>query len=99
VYEFARCFRNEGMDPSHLPDFTMLEYYSSYWNYEDNMDFTEKMLKHLLGEVNGSLEVTYAARPFRSTELAAHIVPGSSRERLRYRYQYRFDQRASSRGD
>jgi lysyl-tRNA synthetase, class II len=59
VYEFARCFRNEGMDPSHLPDFTMLEYYSSYWNYEDNMDFTEKMLKHLLSEVIGSLEVTY----------------------------------------
>lgn len=58
VYEFARCFRNEGMDPSHLPDFTMLEYYCAYWNYEDNMDFTEKMIKHLLMEIEGKQEIT-----------------------------------------
>ncbi len=44
VYEFARCFRNEGMDPSHLQDFTMLEYYCAYWNYQDNMAFTEQMI-------------------------------------------------------
>jgi lysyl-tRNA synthetase class 2 len=59
VYEFARCFRNEGMDPSHLQDFTMLEFYASYWNYEDNMDFTEKLIKHLLVTVLGKMEVTY----------------------------------------
>lgn len=46
VYEFARCFRNEGMDPSHLQDFTMLEYYVAYWSYEENMDFTEALVKH-----------------------------------------------------
>src|SRR5262245_57718404 len=39
VFEFARCFRNEGMDPSHLQDFTMLEYYCAYWNWDDNMRF------------------------------------------------------------
>jgi lysyl-tRNA synthetase class 2 len=57
VYEFARSFRNEGVDASHLPDFTLLEYYCAYWNYEDNMAFTEKLFKHLLmnEEVNGSL--------------------------------------------
>lgn len=59
VYEFARSFRNEGVDASHLPDFTLLEYYVAYWNYEDNMDFTEKLLKHLLQEVTGGLEITY----------------------------------------
>jgi lysyl-tRNA synthetase class 2 len=59
VYEFARCFRNEGVDPSHLPDFTLLEYYCAYWNYADNMDFTEKLLTHLLTRVNGALELTY----------------------------------------
>ena len=59
VYEFARCFRNEGMDPSHLPDFTLLEYYCAYWNYEDNMAFTEKLIKNLLMEVNGSYVVKY----------------------------------------
>jgi lysyl-tRNA synthetase class 2 len=59
VYEFARSFRNEGMDSSHLPDFTLLEYYCAYWNYVDNMNFTEKLFKHLLMAVNGSLELTY----------------------------------------
>lgn len=59
VYEFARSFRNEGIDASHLPDFTMLEYYCAYWNYEDNMHFTEKMVKHLLKEVHGGLELDY----------------------------------------
>jgi lysyl-tRNA synthetase, class II len=59
VYEFARCFRNEGMDPSHIQDFTLLEYYCAYWNYEDNMDFTEKLIKYILQEVNGSLKIKY----------------------------------------
>ncbi len=59
VYEFARCFRNEGMDPSHLPDFTMLEFYASYWDYEDNMKFTEAMLKDLLLKVNAGLVLSY----------------------------------------
>jgi lysyl-tRNA synthetase class 2 len=59
VYEFARSFRNEGVDASHLPDFTLLEYYAAYWNYEDNMNFTEKLLKHLLNEIKGSLEIEY----------------------------------------
>jgi lysyl-tRNA synthetase class 2 len=59
VYEFARSFRNEGVDASHLPDFTLLEYYAAYWNYEDNMAFTEKLLKHLLQTVKGELKLTY----------------------------------------
>ncbi len=62
VYEFARSFRNEGMDPSHLQDFTMLEYYVAYWNYEDNMRFTERMIKHVLEEVEGSLRLEYGDR-------------------------------------
>ncbi len=62
VYEFARCFRNEGMDPSHLQDFTMLEWYASYWNYEDNMNFTEKMVKQALLDCTGSLEIKRGER-------------------------------------
>lgn len=57
VYEFAKCFRNEGMDPSHLQEFTMLEYYGAYWNYEDNMNFTEKLIVEVLKKLNGSLEI------------------------------------------
>ncbi len=54
VFEFARCFRNEGMDPSHLQDFTMLEWYAAYWNYVDNMKFTERMVQHVLQETLGT---------------------------------------------
>lgn len=57
VFEFAKCFRNEGIDPSHLQEFSMLEYYSAYWNFEDNMDFTEKIFTHLLTELFGTLKL------------------------------------------
>jgi lysyl-tRNA synthetase, class II len=44
VFEVARCFRNEGIDPSHLQDFTMIEHYCAYWDFNQNMKFTEDML-------------------------------------------------------
>lgn len=59
VYEFARSFRNEGVDSSHLPDFTLLEYYCAYWNFVDNMDYTEKLVKHLVKETVGSLTLNF----------------------------------------
>ncbi|RMG12354.1 MAG: lysine--tRNA ligase [Planctomycetota bacterium] len=62
VYEFARCFRNEGMDPSHLQDFTMLEYYVAYWNYEDNMRFTERLLREVIQEALGTLRIERGGR-------------------------------------
>jgi lysyl-tRNA synthetase class 2 len=62
VYEFARCFRNEGMDPSHLQDFTMLEWYASYWNYEDNMRFTQALLQHVIVEAVGTLKLNLRGR-------------------------------------
>jgi len=62
VYEFARSFRNEGVDASHLPDFTLLEYYCAYWNYVDNMNFTEELVKHLVQQVCGSKTITYDGR-------------------------------------
>jgi lysyl-tRNA synthetase, class II len=58
VYEIGKCFRNEGMDPSHLQEFTMMEYYSAYWNYEDNMDFTEKFIEHVIRELTGGTTIT-----------------------------------------
>jgi lysyl-tRNA synthetase, class II len=57
VYEFAKCFRNEGMDPSHLQEFTMLEYYASYWNFEDNMNFTEKMISYVIKKLTGDMKI------------------------------------------
>ncbi len=57
VYELGKNFRNEGIDPSHLQEFTMLEYYVAYWNFEDNMDFTEELLKHVIKSSMGTLEL------------------------------------------
>ncbi len=58
VFEFARCFRNEGMDSTHLQDFTMLEVYAAYKNYKDNMVLVEDLLKTAVRKVFGSLNVT-----------------------------------------
>ncbi|MGE3163621.1 MAG: lysine--tRNA ligase [Planctomycetota bacterium] len=59
VYEMARVFRNEGMDPSHLQDFTMLEYYVAYWNFVDNMDFTEVLVRESLESCLGTLRIEH----------------------------------------
>lgn len=74
VFEFARCFRNEGMDPSHLQEFTMLEYYVAYWNYEDNMAFTEELFSYLLEKLFGTLQIHIKTREG-STELVDFSPP------------------------
>ncbi len=48
VFEIAKDFRNEGSDPSHLQEFTMVEHYAVYWSYLDNMEFIERMIRTLL---------------------------------------------------
>lgn len=57
VYEFARCFRNEGVSHSHLQDFTMLEFYASYWNAEIQRKFVAGMFRHLIEKVFGAVHV------------------------------------------
>ena len=57
VYEFAKDFRNEGMDRTHNPEFTVMEMYVAYKDYNWMMDFTEKMLEHVAIQVNGSSDV------------------------------------------
>lgn len=54
VFEFARCFRNEGVSTTHLQDFTMLEFYASYSNAETMRHFVEGMIRHLIGQVFGT---------------------------------------------
>jgi lysyl-tRNA synthetase, class II len=48
VFEFAKCFRNEGISPQHLQEFTMVEGYAAYWNYEDTMKLMREMLLKVL---------------------------------------------------
>ena len=54
VYEINRNFRNEGVSTQHNPEFTMLEFYQAYANYQDMMDLTEELLKFVALEVNGT---------------------------------------------
>ena len=64
VFELGRVFRNEGVSPRHNPEFTMLELYAAYWNYEDMMSFTEELVAGVARDVLGTTEVTYQGRPF-----------------------------------
>lgn len=58
VFEVARCFRNEGISPVHLQDFTMIEGYSAYFNYVDNMKLLREMIIYVVQELFGSTLVT-----------------------------------------
>ncbi len=57
VYEMARNFRNEGIDPNHLQDFTMIEGYSAYWNYENNMKFLKEMMQSVIYDLFGTYTI------------------------------------------
>ncbi len=59
VFELNRNFRNEGLSIRHNPEFTMMEFYATYWTYKDQMDFTESVLRHVAEEVNGTTMVHY----------------------------------------
>ncbi|MBX2949319.1 MAG: lysine--tRNA ligase [Crocinitomicaceae bacterium] len=59
VYEFSKNFRNEGMDRTHNPEFTAMEIYVSYKDYNWMMDFTERLLEHCAIAVNGTTEATF----------------------------------------
>jgi lysyl-tRNA synthetase class 2 len=80
VYEIGRLFRNEGMDKSHNPEFTTIEFYQAYASYEDLMTLTEQLFAALAVEVNGSSELNYQgqaislAAPFHRTTMLAAVL-------------------------
>ncbi|MCR5735878.1 MAG: lysine--tRNA ligase [Lachnospiraceae bacterium] len=59
VYEIGRVFRNEGLDTRHNPEFTLMELYQAYTDYEGMMDLTEKLFRHVAEEVLGTTTITY----------------------------------------
>ena len=59
VYEVAKCFRNEGMDTEHLQEFTQVEWYASYWNFEDNLKFYQNFIRNLMMELIGTTTINY----------------------------------------
>jgi len=64
VFEINRSFRNEGVSPRHNPEFTMLEFYQAYADYEDLMDLTEQMLKDMVREIHGSHIISYQGEEY-----------------------------------
>ena len=62
VFEFARSFRNEGISATHLQDFTMLEFYASYWNADKMRKFVEGMMRDLIHKIFGSVKVTLSGK-------------------------------------
>jgi len=63
VFEIGRVFRNEGIGPRWNPEFTMLELYQAYADYEDMMRLTEELVSGIASEVVGTTELTYGGRP------------------------------------
>ena len=59
VYEIGRVFRNEGLDTRHNPEFTLMELYQAYTDYNGMMDLTENMFRHVAQEVLGTTTITY----------------------------------------
>lgn len=59
VYEIARCFRNEGIDWTHNPEFTQIEFYQAYADYNDFMKLTEELLVYLLENIEKTLTIDY----------------------------------------
>lgn len=62
VFEINRNFRNEGISIQHNPEFTMMEFYRAYANYNDLMDFTEELISHVANKVCGSMVIPYGGK-------------------------------------
>ena len=89
VFEINRNFRNEGISVRHNPEFTMMEFYAAYWNYQDLMGFTEELVRDAAQKAVGTLQLSYQGRAvdlaqpfarltireaiFQYTEAGAHV--------------------------
>jgi lysyl-tRNA synthetase class 2 len=63
VYEIGRQFRNEGIDLTHNPEFTTLEFYQAYADYEDLMDMTEELISGMVMKITGAYKIKYSPKP------------------------------------
>ncbi len=80
VFEINRNFRNEGISVRHNPEFTMMEFYAAYWNYQDLMQYTEALIRDVAMKATGTLQLTYGgksvdlAQPFERLSIRDAIV-------------------------
>jgi len=86
VYEISKDFRNEGLSRVHNPEFTMLEWYQAFSDYEDQMDLVERMVLHVLDDVIGARTITYGGHeisftpPFRRLGLVEGLSAALGRD-------------------
>lgn len=69
IFEIGKAFRNEGIDPSHLPEHTHLEHYCAYWDFKDNMEFTEKMFNYFFDKLGIALKRRVIGRDGETREI------------------------------
>jgi lysyl-tRNA synthetase class 2 len=80
VFEINRSYRNEGISVRHNPEFTMMEFYAAWWNYQDLMDYTEQLIRDAAVKACGSLQLSYGgqavdlAQPFERLTIRQAIV-------------------------
>ncbi len=75
VFELNRCFRNEGIDTRHNPEFTTIEFYATYWTYEDQMQYTESLLRYVAKEATGSEKLTYQGTEIDLSKPFSRLTP------------------------
>lgn len=90
VYEIAKDFRNEGMDRNHSPEFTMLEWYEAYSDYEQQMTYVENLISYVVEKVHGGTTFTYQGHeidvttPWPRKTLREAIIEGSGIDYTEY---------------
>ena len=90
VFELNRCFRNEGIDTRHNPEFTTIEFYATYWTYEDQMRYTESLLRYVAKEATGSEKFNYQGTEIDLSKPFARLTPQEAI--LKYAPQYKPEQ-------
>lgn len=75
VYEIGRQFRNEAIDLTHNPEFTSVEFYAAYLDYNDLMEMTETMLSEMCIALTGGLKITYHANGYDKPPVVIDFTP------------------------
>jgi lysyl-tRNA synthetase class 2 len=90
VFEVNRCFRNEGIDTRHNPEFTTIEFYATYWTYKDQIEFTENLLRYVAREATGSEVINYQGTEIDLSKPFDRLTPQEAI--LKYAPQYKLEQ-------
>ncbi|NJL71202.1 MAG: lysine--tRNA ligase [Candidatus Competibacteraceae bacterium] len=93
VYEIGKNFRNEGMDSSHLQEFTMCEFYRAYWNWKDAIDFTESMILNIVSDIKGQTVFDYQGETLQFKNYSVMVRTPMSMIRWDYPSMIRWDYR------